>query len=596
MTTVSAQRIAALQNKLKELDLDGFLVPKVDEHQGEFVGPYAERLAWLTNFSGSAGTCVVLRKEVVLFVDGRYTLEAREVIDDKVVVVKQTPEALPWTWIAAQAHNPIRIGFDPWLHTEQELARYSQAGSAHVTLVPCEHNLVDQLWENQPSRPAAPAFSHPLEFAGKSSDDKLKEVVGRFQGKGAQAAIVTLPDSLAWLLNIRGADLPGIPVTLGFAIVRADRTAHVFVNPDQFPADVRATLSKSVSLHPRENFIDALKELKGLSVIIDQDTCPAIVTQTLNSVDAKVIKHQDPCVILKARKNQTERRGARQAHKRDGVALTRFLAWLHQAHQDGNVTELSAAEKLLEFRKEQRYFKEPSFSTISGFGSNGAIVHYRVSEKSSKKIEAHNLYLVDSGGQYLDGTTDVTRTVVIGEPSAEHRDRYTRVLKGHIALSMARFPRGTTGAQLDSLARSPLWQGGFDYAHGTGHGVGSYLDVHEGPQRISKTNGPSIELEPGMIVSNEPGYYKNGEYGIRIENLVMVTEPQQIVGGELPMMEFENLTLAPLCRALVDPLMLEDIELEWFNRYQALVRVELTPLLDKTTAKWLEKETAPLPR
>ncbi len=584
-------RLTRLQDLLPTQTLDGFLVPRSDEHQGEYVAAYAERLNWLTGFSGSAGFAVIMTDSAHLFVDGRYTLQAAQEVDEDVICIHQIEKFSEW--LEGQVSPGKRIGFDPWLHTHADIAQLRKAAKRQgIQLVPVTHNMVDQIWTDQPEKPRDPVVVHPLKYAGQTSEEKLKTLKTTLETERCDATVVALPDSVSWLLNIRGTDIPMTPSVLGYCLVTQDTKVKLFLDPKKITQEVQSTLGENIEIVPWEKIPEVFSALTDKNVFVDFNYVPYAMTEILKDAGAHLVSGQDIVLSLKACKNQTEREGARNAHLRDGVAVTQFLAWITQNYDQG-VTELMAVEKLLAFRQQQSLFQYPSFDTISGFGSNGAIVHYRVNEGSSQTLESGNLYLVDSGGQYLDGTTDVTRTIALGTPTAEHRDRYTRVLKGHMNLGKARFPQGTKGPQLDAIARYHLWQGGFDYAHGTGHGVGSYLNVHEGPQRITQ-GGNDIPLKPGMIVSNEPGYYKNGAYGIRIENLIMVTPLSPVEGGETPMMEFENLTKVPLCRALIDVTLLEDIELEWINRYQSEVYTTLKDRVDTQTASWLCEETQPL--
>ncbi len=582
------ERLESLRSELARQGLDGFIVPHSDEFQNEYLPPSAERLAWLTGFTGSAGVAVVLAEKAAVFTDGRYTLQIREQVDAALYDIRHITEEPPKDWIAANLPEGGRLGYDPWLHTVKALETWRKAAEkAGGVLVAAETNPLDAVWTDRPAEPAAPIVPHDLAFAGESAAAKRKRVGEALPEQDADAAVITAPDSIAWLLNVRGGDVDHTPLPLSFAILYANGRVEWFVDPAKTSPALAAHLGDEVTVRGRNEFEPALWALGNSRVLADPAGTAALVLDRLGKAGAKIVKEPDPCQLPKACKNAVEIEGTRAAHRRDGAALTRFLGWL-TAEAPG-ISEIAAAEKLKSFRLENDRISDLSFRTISGSGPNGAIVHYSVTEESDRKLGAGELYLVDSGGQYLDGTTDVTRTVAIGEPTAEMRDRFTRVLKGHIALATAHFPEGTTGSQLDALARGALWQAGLDYDHGTGHGVGSYLGVHEGPQRISKIPN-TVALKPGMIVSNEPGYYKAGEYGIRIENLVTVV-PVEIAGAEKPMLGFETLTLAPIDLNLVEPSLLLPAEIVWLNDYQARVRETLAPLVDEDTAKWLEQAT-----
>ncbi|EKE68393.1 aminopeptidase P family protein [Oceanibaculum indicum] len=589
-------RLAALRAELARLGLHGFLVPRADEHQGEYVPTRAERLAWLTGFTGSAGNAVVLRDLAAVFVDGRYTLQVATQVDGGLFARIHSADQAPSDWIAANLPAGAKLGYDPWLHTPNEVEKLKAAAEkAKGHLVAVEGNPLDAVWADQPAPPATPALPHDIAHAGVASADKRRQIAAELAKAGEDAAALTLPESIAWLLNIRGTDVPHTPLPLSFAIVKADASVSLFIDPAKLGEATRRHLGNEVSVSAPDAFLPALAALgtAGKIVRADPATAPVAVFEQLQQAGAKLVRAADPCLLPKACKNPVELAGSREAHRRDGAAVTRFLAWLSREAPKGTVDELTASDRLEAFRAESGLLRDLSFDTISGSGPNGAIVHYRATEATNRVMQPGELYLVDSGAQYLDGTTDITRTIAIGQPSAEMRDRFTRVLKGHIAIATARFPKGTTGSQLDALARLSLWQGGLDYDHGTGHGVGSYLSVHEGPQRISKA-GNTIALQPGMIVSNEPGYYKTGAYGIRIENLVAVTDAAEVPGGERPMMGFETLTLAPIDRALIDPALLTPEERAWMDRYHARVRETLAPLLDTETSTWLEDATRPL--
>ena len=589
-------RMEALLGELKRRRLHGFIVPRADEHQGEYVPRRAERLAWLTGFTGSAGTAVVLRDRAAVFVDGRYTLQASAEVDAALYEFPQPADGPPGEWIAAHLPPKARLAYDPWLHTPDQVAHLRAAcEKAGARLVAAADNPVDAGWRNQPPPPFAPVGAQSTTLTGVTSDEKRRRVAATLAGEKADAAVLTAPDSIAWLLNLRGGDVPFTPLALAFAVLNADRTVDLFVDRRKLTAGVEQHLDKEVTVRGPGAFGPALDRLGGArkTVRVDPAGAPAWVFDRLKKAGARLSRGPDPCALPKARKTPVELKGIRAAHRRDGAALSRFLAWLAGTAPAGGVTEILAAERLEGLRREDKHFRGLSFPTISGAGANGAIVHYRVTEKTNRDLEPGSLYLVDSGAQYLDGTTDVTRTVAIGEPTDEMRDRFTRVLKGHIAIAMARFPKGTTGSQLDTLARRALWEVGLDYDHGTGHGVGAYLCVHEGPQRVAKQPN-RVALEPGMVVSNEPGYYKTGAYGIRIENLVTVTPAEAPEGAEKDLLGFETLTLVPIDVTLVEASLVTGAERAWLDTYHARVRKALTPLVDADTARWLETATRPL--
>jgi Xaa-Pro aminopeptidase len=590
-----SERVVLLRRELAARGIDGFVVPRSDEHQGEYVPPRGQRLAWLTGFTGSAGLAVVLRERAALFVDGRYTLQAAQQADSKLFDLRHLLDEPPARWIGAALKNGEVLGYDPWLHTPQEVERFAAAADkAGASLSAVEDNPLDRVWADQPAAPLAPVVRHPDTFAGESAQSKRERLARGLAEDGITAAVLTMPESIAWLLNIRGGDVPHTPLPLSFAILKSDASVALFIDRRKLVSGLDRHLGNAVAVLPPEELGPALDGLAaaGGRVQADPATAAAWVFDRLSRASARIHRAPDPCVLPKACKNAAEIAGTRAAHLRDGAALTRFLAWLARETPKGNLSEIAASDRLEAFRREGQYFRDLSFATISGAGSNGAIVHYRAMPETEKRLEPGSLYLLDSGAQYLDGTTDVTRTIAIGEPSPEMRDRFTRVLKGHIALALARFPKGTTGTQLDAFARRGLWQVGLDYDHGTGHGVGSYLGVHEGPQRISKAAN-SQALLPGMIISNEPGYYKAGAYGIRIENLVLV---QLAEAGEREMMCFETLTLAPIDRNLIEPSLLDDAEIDWLDAYHACVREALTPLVDPETARWLAKVSRPIER
>lgn len=589
-------RYNAVLAELQRRQLDGLLVPLADQHQGESVPPSAQRLAWLTGFTGSAGLAIVYPPGSAIFVDGRYTLQVVDQVAGELFQPQHLLEQPPTEWLAKHLQAGAHIGYDPWLHTADNLKKlHTACAQAGAVLVACTDNPVDAVWTDRPPPPLAPAVVHPMEYAGESSSAKRLRLGEQLAAAGVDAAVLTQPDSIAWLLNVRGGDVAHAPLVLSFALLYADGRVDWFVDARKLDDSLRDHLGPAVRACVPEGLDNAVEALGryGRRVRIDPATAAAYLFERLEQAGAKLDRAADPCVLPKACKNATELAGARAAHERDGVALTRFLHWLAEQAPAGGVDELSAAAQLRRFREAAAEFRDISFDSISGSGPNGAIVHYRVTAATNRRLQLGDLYLVDSGGQYVDGTTDVTRTVVIGEPSAEQRRHFTLVLKGHIALARARFPHGTCGTQLDVLARRALWQAGLDFDHGTGHGVGSYLCVHEGPQRISKFL-LDVPLQPGMIVSNEPGYYKTGAYGIRIENLLVVTEAQAIAGGERAMLGFENLTLAPIDARLIEPSLLHDSDRAWLNAYHAQVRTVIGPHLEASARDWLEQATRPV--
>jgi Xaa-Pro aminopeptidase len=584
----TAARIGAFREELKRRSLDGFIVPRQDEFQGEYVAPYAERLRWLTGFAGSWGLAIILQHKAAIFVDGRYTLQVAREVDTTLITPHHLVEQPPHSWIENNVAKDQVIGYDPWLLTAEQVSRFEQScAKVGARLEACE-NVVDTVWTDRPARPNKAIEVQPTQFAGRTSAEKVAEVAGVLEKEGADAVVLTLPDSIAWLFNIRGQDVRHIPVVHAQAIVHRTRKADLFLDPIRVPNDMQDHFASVANLHPPHTFVAALEKLgQGKAkVIVDFSTVPQRVCSSLKSSGAEIVNAPDPTLLPKARKNLVEREGARAAHRRDGAAMAQFLHWLDVNAPKGDLTELAAADQLHEFRRATGSLKDLSFDTIPGAGPNAAIPHYHVSAQSNRKLDNDSIFLIDSGAQYQDGTTDVTRTVIIGRPTAEMKDRYTRVLKGMIGISTIRFPKGTTGSQLDVLARAALWSAGLDYDHGTGHGVGSYLSVHEGPARLNKTD--RTQLEPGMILSNEPGYYKAGNFGIRTENLLLIHEPQAIAGGERPMMGFETLTLVPIDNRLIEPSLLTEEEIRWLNDYHARVLKEIGPLLEGADLQWLQ--------
>lgn len=593
-----ADRLKALREQLKAEKLDGFVVPLTDEHMSEYVGSYAQRLAWLTGFQGSAGSAVVLPEEAAIFVDGRYTLQVRQQVSATEWSYQSVPETSTTDWLKEHAPEGARIGYDPWLHTRDWVDKAREAlASRGAELIPVDKNPIDEIWTDRPEASKARLVVQPDEYAGKSAADKRTEIGDWLAKHHADAAVLSALDSIAWAFNIRGADVTHTPVALAYALVNADSTADLFVASEKIGPDVRQHLGNGVHLHEGAEFESALAGLSGKTVVVDPERAVAAIFEALQKAGAKVLPMRDPVVLPKAIKNPVEIAGQKAAQKRDGAVISRFLRWIEEEAPKGDVDELKASDHLEALRRQNPELRDLSFDSISGAGPNGAIVHYKSSEKTNRKLEKGALYLIDSGGQYVDGTTDITRTVAIGEPTEEMRDRFTRVLKGHIAIATALFPKGTRGSQLDSFARRPLWEAGLDYAHGTGHGVGSFLAVHEGPQRISPVgssqSGGDEPLLPGMILSNEPGYYKAGEYGIRIENLVLVVE-RRIEGAEKGMLGFETLTFAPIDRRLIDVEMLEPEEMVWLDCYHAHVLANIGPSLTGADLEWLRKVCAPI--
>lgn len=588
-----AGRLSALRAELARRELDGFIVPRADEHQNEYVPPRAQRLAWLTGFTGSAGIAVVLADRAAIFVDGRYTIQVRQEVAVELFEPLHQIEQPFTAWLAANLPAGSKLGYDPWLHTvdavERMLAACRKTGAE---LVAVTDNPIDAVWHDQPPPPLAPLTCHSVMFAGKPADEKIREIAEGLAVEKVDAAVLSAPDSIAWLLNVRGGDVAYTPLPLCFAVIHASAAVDLFIDRRKVSAAVAEAIGGAVTIHPPEAFADILDRLgaEGRAVRIDPLLTPAWAVERLVGAGARIDRGADPCSLPKACKNAVELEGIRTAHLRDGAALTRFLAWV--AAEGAGATEIEAAERLEAFRSADPMFRDLSFPTISAAGPNGAVVHYHSTEATNRRLEQGQLYLVDSGAQYPDGTTDVTRTVAIGPAGEEERRRFTAVLRGHIALATARFPAGTTGSQLDALARRPLWSAGLDYDHGTGHGVGCYLGVHEGPQRISKV-GNAVALRPGMVLSNEPGYYKAGAYGIRIENLMTVVDAPA-PGQERPTLGFETLTMAPIDLNLVDSSQLGDHERQWLNGYHETVRGRLAPLLDPATAAWLAGATRPI--
>jgi Xaa-Pro aminopeptidase len=585
------KHLPRLRKALKATGLDGFIVPHEDEWQNEYVPAAYDRLAWATGFTGSAGAAVVFADEAAIFTDGRYTLQVRAQVDGDLFAYRDLVDGGPAAYLRERAAKGARIGFDPKLHSPDSLDRLrAAADAAGAELVPVARNPIDTIWDDRPALPAARVAPHPEQYAGESAASKRQRLGEGLTRDEADAVVITSPASIAWLFNVRGGDVSRSPLPLGEAILRADGTADLFLAEEKVSPELRQWLGNEVAVRPSGDLAPALAELRGKKVQLDSATASAWYFERLREAGAEILRGQDPVVLPRACKNAAEVEGARAAHRRDGAAVSRYLHWVASEAQSGKVDEITACAKLEEFRRATGVLKDLSFDSISGAGPNGAIVHYRVSTKTNRRLARGSLFLIDSGGQYLDGTTDITRTVAIGRPSPEMKQRFTRVLKGHIALARVRFPKGTTGHQLDALARMSLWEAGLDYDHGTGHGVGAYLGVHEGPHRIAKWVNTQ-PLEPGMIVSNEPGYYKTGAYGIRIENLQVVTPAEDVPGGERPMLGFETLTLAPIARELIVKPLLTKEELAWLNAYHARVRDVIGAQLDGEALVWLEAAT-----
>ena len=583
-------RLAALRAKLAEMGLAGFIVPRADVHQGEYVAARDERLQWLTGFTGSAGFCVVLPDVAGVFIDGRYRTQVKAQVDLAHFTPIPWPEVKPGDWVREKLASG-RVGFDPWLHTADEVERLERSleGSG-VTLVPINENPVDAIWRDQPAAPFGKAFVHPLDLAGESHAEKRARLAEGLRKAGQKAAVVTLPDSLCWLLNLRGADVPKNPVLHGFVGVHDDGRVDLFVAPAKLDDAVRAHLGPEVAVQVVEGFAEALMNLPG-PVRVDKATAPLAVADILRGAGVEVVWGDDPCRLPKACKNPAEIAATREAHLRDGAAMVEFLHWLDEAAPKGGLTEISVVQALEGFRRATNALHDISFDTISGAGPNGAIMHYRVTEETNRPVQQNELLLVDSGAQYLDGTTDITRTVAVGDPGEEARECYTRVLQGLIAISRVRFPKGLPGRDIDALARYNLWVAGQDYDHGTGHGVGAFLSVHEGPQRISRVS--EVPLEAGMILSNEPGYYREGAFGIRLENLIVVQEAPAL-GDNRAQMAFETLTFVPFDRRLVLAGELSPAERRWLDAYHAEVLHKLGGRVSGTTLDWLKAACAPI--
>ncbi len=595
-----APRLAALRAELARRGLDGFIVPRADRYQNEYVPPCAERLAWLTGFTGSAGIAIVLADRAAIFVDGRYQVQVAEEVDGGIFAVEHLVERPPPAWIEAHLRPGTKLGYSPWLHTVDGAEQLAKAcAAAGGSLVPVADNPIDAIWAGRPAPPLGAVMHHDLRYAGEDTQQKVARIRAEMQKFAADALVVSDPHAVSWLFNIRGSDIPHTPVVLGFAIVPKEGRPALYVDARKLNNDVRNRLEELAALRGASDFERDLTALgrEQRAVRLDPATCADAIARLVAGNGGRILRGSDPIAPMKAVKNEAEIAGARAAQMRDGAAVTRFLAWFDGQAPSGRLTEIDAVEALESFRRDSGLLKDVSFPTIAGAGPDGAIVHYRVTRKSNRRIATGaggELFLIDSGGQYEDGTTDITRTIAVGAPSDEYRQKFTLVLKGHIAIARAVFPDGTTGAQLDPLARQFLWRAGLDFDHGTGHGVGSYLSVHEGPARISKLG--SAPLKRGMILSNEPGYYRTGAYGIRIENLILVSEAAPVAEAEKLLNAFETLTLAPIDRRLIEPAMMTDEEIAWLDAYHARVRDVLALLVDAPTRQWLIMATAPLAR
>jgi len=588
------KNLPKLRRKMKVLGLDGFLVPHEDEYQNEYLPESNDRLMWVSGFTGSAGAAVIMTEHAAIFTDGRYTLQVRDQVSGDLFDYMSLEDTSVAAWLGQTAQPGQVFGYDPRLHAPQALAKIAKAvKAAGAVLKALDINPIDQSWDDRPPAPRAALSIQPLSLAGESHADKRRRIGADILAAGADAALVTSPASVAWLLNVRGGDVKCTPLPLSNLLIDQEGRVDLFIHPDKITDEIRAHFGNQISLHTEDALADHLSALRGKTVIVDPGTTSAWYSDKLSATGAKVLAQMDPIALPKACKNDAEIAGTQAAHIHDGAAVTRFLHWLDTDAQSGDIDEIQAAQKLEAFRHTNGGLKDLSFETISGAGPNGAIVHFRVTTATVQKLKRGSLFLVDSGGQYQDGTTDITRTVPIGTPNAEMRERFTLVLKGHIALAQIRFPEGIPGSNLDVLARMALWQKGLDYDHGTGHGVGVFLGVHEGPQRIAKRPN-NIALRPGMIVSNEPGYYKTGGYGIRIENLQFVTPPAPIEGGERPMLGFKNLTFAPLHKGLIETSLLTQAEMDWVNDYHAQVLDHIGPQVTGDVLAWLEAACTPL--
>jgi Xaa-Pro aminopeptidase len=589
----SAARVAGLRAELKGRGLDGFVVPRSDRQQNEYLPPSEERLAWLTGFTGSAGAAVVLAGRAALFVDGRYTVQADAQTDRSVFAIEHLVENPPSEWLKQNLKGGERISYDPWLHTADGAEKLRQVcKDANAELIAVDGNPIDALWRDRPPPPNGAVSIRDIKLAGENTQDKLARIVAELDKLRADALVVSDAQNVAWAFNIRGSDIAHTPLALAFALIPRDGKPRLYIDARKLTDAVRIALGDAAELRTEEDLARDLAGLANQTVRLDQSTAADALVRLIESHGGKPARGADPITLMKAVKNAAEIDGMRAAHLRDGAAMARFLAWFDSEAPKGRLTEIDAVEALERFRRDTGVLKDVSFPTISGSGPNGAIVHYRVTRETNRRIGRDELFLIDSGAQYEDGTTDITRTIVVGTPTDEMRDRFTRVLKGHIAIATVVFPESTSGAQLDSLARLSLWQAGLDFDHGTGHGVGSYLSVHEGPARISKLG--TVPLRRGMILSNEPGYYKTAAYGIRIENLLLVIAAPEPAGAEKPLNAFETLTLALIDRRLIARDTLSEKERHWLDSYHERVREMLSPHVDEATRGWLADATRPL--
>ncbi len=589
-----SERLSSLRREIATAGFDGFLVPMTDDYQSEYVPPCAQRVAFLSGFTGSAATLIVLKDKAAFFTDGRYTLQAAQQVSKDLFTIFDSAEKSPLLWLEENACKGAKIAYDPWLHSTESVDRLKKSlAKGDSVVVPVARNLVDIIWEDRPALPVAPVVPYDLAYAGKSAEVKRQEISDALKAKNYAAAVITDPSSVAWLLNVRGGDVANTPLPLSRAIIKDDGAVQWFVDQRKVTESLPPYLGADVEVLPPEDFSASLNQLAqaGKPVLVDPANAPSWIVDYLRAANGKIEFGEDPCELPRAIKNSVELDGIRAAHRRDGAAVIRFLAWLDQHWEKDRLTELDAERKLATFRSANNHYRGSSFDTISAAGEHGAIVHYRATAESNAPLISGQLYLLDSGGQYLDGTTDITRTIALGAPLVEMRENYTRVLKGHIALALIRFPEGTTGADLDVLARQYLWAVGRDYGHGTGHGVGCYLGVHEGPQSISKRN--KTPLKSGMVVSNEPGFYKAGHYGIRIENLQTVVDILGLADSERKVLGFETLTLVPFDRSLIDVAMLTEAEVKWINAYHLRVWQVLRSMIDEATMPWLEAATQP---
>ncbi|CDZ46169.1 aminopeptidase P family protein [Neorhizobium galegae] len=593
-------RVSALRAKFADLGIDGFLIPRADEYQGEYVPASAERLSWLTGFTGSAGMALITQREAIVFVDGRYVTQLAEQVDGSMFTAGDLVNEPPHVWLPRHGAKGFRLGIDPWLHAGAEVRRLEKAlAEIGGSLVLLDANPLDAIWADRPAEPLGAVSIQKQEHAGTLASEKIAAIASQVKEKGAGAVVIADPTSVAWIFNIRGDDVPHTPYPLSRAIIPAEGRAEIFLDPLKTGIEQAAYLAQICVQRPPSEFLARLAAFSadGAKILIDPELTPLALTKAITAAGGEVIEASDPAKLPRACKNREELDGSAKAHLQDGAAMVEYLCWL-DAQAPGTITEIDAVKALEATRARvgqnmQNPLKDISFDTISGAGEHGAVIHYRVTTETNRKLEAGELFLVDSGAQYVNGTTDITRTVAVGSVPEEHKRFFTLVLKGMFGISMARFPKGTRGCDLDPLARIALWKAGGDYAHGTGHGVGSYLSVHEGPQRISRL--ATQELLPGMILSNEPGYYRPGSFGIRIENLIYVKAAEDIDGGDQPMLAFETLTWCPIDRRLVLPDLMTAEELGWLNGYHAAVREKLLPLIDDEAVKtWLVKATEPL--